>query len=48
MKFYHVDNIGKGAKSHWLIAKDETDAIRIASTERKTHQSKRITTRRKH
>jgi len=33
MKFYHVDNIGKGAKSHWLIAKDETDAIRIASTQ---------------
>lgn len=33
-KFYHVDNKGhKHAKSHWLIAKDNDDAIRIASTE---------------
>ena len=33
MKFYHVDNKGKNSKSHWLIAKDEKDAIRIASTQ---------------
>ncbi len=33
MKFYHVDNKGKNAKSHWLIAKDEADALRIASTQ---------------
>lgn len=33
MKFYHVDNKGKNAKSHWLIAKDEADAMRIASTQ---------------
>jgi hypothetical protein len=30
--FYEVDNVGKDAKSWWIIAKDKTDAMRIAST----------------
>lgn len=34
MKFYHVNNRGRGSKSHWLIAKDEDDAKRIASTQK--------------
>jgi hypothetical protein len=34
MYFYHVTNKGENAKSHWLLAKDDTDAIRIASTEK--------------
>ena len=35
MKFYHVDNRGKGrnVKSHYIIAKDKVDAKRIASTQ---------------
>lgn len=33
MKFYHVDNKGRNAKSHWLLAKDEEDAMRIASSQ---------------
>ncbi len=37
-KFYHVNNKGRNAKSHWLIAKDKEDAMRIASTEKGTPQ----------
>jgi len=32
-KFYDVHNKGKNAKSHFIIAKDEKDAFRIASTQ---------------
>jgi hypothetical protein len=32
LKFYHINNKGKNAKSWFILAKDDDDAIRIAST----------------
>jgi hypothetical protein len=40
MKFYDVHNKGgKSAKSHFIIAKDEKDAFRIAATQPGTPMS---------
>lgn len=33
LKFYDVTNKGRGSKSHFIIAKDEEDAMRIAATQ---------------
>jgi hypothetical protein len=33
MRFFDVSNTGKGSKAHFIIAKDEEDARRIARTQ---------------
>lgn len=33
LNFYEVDNEGKNAKSHYILAKNKEDAMRIAATQ---------------